>query len=236
MKNSQIIATSMPRSGTFAFAEFFKKMGVNAYNQRDTRNTTHKHFFNYTKNTYSFMQYNLDDPLDEVLDTVNQIGLPLDFASHKHYAVANWAVAEIMYLLSKKYPQIEWIIIIRNIQDVSNSLRRYLYKPNRMDKIDVDYLALTYISVYQFLLKQAKKMKRPPYLLSFNDMVNNRKSKELLGLFELPFDEQRKEKAKTHWSKKHNSLGEYSIHKVSYDLYQLADSIYYKLRNVCRNL
>jgi len=217
-------------------SEFFKHMGVNSYHQRHYRHPEHKHFFNYSRGERWIIQYNLDNPLDEVKSAVDKMQLPIDLPVDSHFFVSTWAIAEVIYLVSQRFPQIEWIITMRNIQDTSNSVRRYLWKPDRMDKVDVDFLALTYINIYQFILKQARKMTVPPYFLDFDDMVGNRKSKELLDLFGLEFNEKRQRIAEKVWRTKHNSYGEYKVNKVDIDYLILADELRNNLRKVCRCL
>jgi len=153
-----------------------------------------------------------------------------------HFFVSTWAAAEIMYLISQKYPQIEWIIVMRDIKRVANSIRRYIWKPRRMDKVDADFIAFTYINVYQFILKQVYRMKVKPYFLDFEDMVSGRKNNALFELFNIDATEKMVRDAQKHWLKKHNTVGEYTINQIDLGIVLFANDIRKNLMGVCRCL
>ena len=225
----RFVATGISRSGTFALHKFFESVGINSYHQRHYRHETHKHFFNYSRGERWVVQYDLDNPITKVVEAVEKMGLPADLPIDGHFFISTWAISEIMYLLSIKYPSIRWIILVRDIKDVANSLRRYVWKIENMPKLDIDYLGLIYINLYQFILKQAKKMNPSPYILHFNDMVRGKKDKQLLSLFNIHLDGSPSEI----WKTKYNTLGKYLVSSMNSDILKLNKSIQEELKKVC---
>jgi hypothetical protein len=227
----KIISVAVSRSGTLALYNFFAVYGVNSYHQRHYQDPKWSHSFNVSRSEIFFQQHILSNPPDNIKKIIDRMKLPVGGPPDDHFFVSTWAAGEGMYQISKKFPDIEWFIVIRDISDVCNSLRRFVNKKDGMSQIDVDYWAWLYLLKYHFYLKQAKEMETTPYLIKFDRMVKGEYDKFFLTLFGLDYD---KEKSNSIWNHKFNSLGDYNVDQVDPLIMQNYKKLKIDLERVCR--
>ena len=178
----KLINTGMARSATLCFAQFFKKQGINA---------THQGISGICGSEHKLFPYDLDNWPRNVINYLSnnkkfQYFLKKDMPTVE----SNWTTGWILYPIHKTYPEIQFSIIIRDIEQQANSLRVYRKRgaERRGNKYidDPNFFANKWLDYYRFVLEHLKRIKSEVFILHFHKYIAGEYNTFLRSLFDIP--------------------------------------------------
>jgi len=211
----RVINISTPRSGTMSIQRFGALLGVPSYHQHLSFTTKEAHL----------IPYNLDDWPEAVKEHLKKIEAKLP---NGNYLNSDWGVGWLMYPIHKTWPDIAWLITVRDPIENANSLRRIRHKTEPA-KYSVKFYGRNWHHYYEFITEQAKRMDPPPYCLEFDRLVKGEYIGFLCGLF----GKKENEQLRAHWAKKINSLGRYPVHALDASFLLDCHALRQRLKEVC---
>ena len=73
-------------------------------------------------------------------------------------------------------------------------------------------------------------------MLKFKTLINGGYNEKLMDFYNIPKTEENLGKAKKHWNRKHNSLGEYDVQEIREDILIRAVKTNKRLESICQPL
>lgn len=210
-----VFATGMPRTGTKSVSVFFGRAGIESHHQPNS----------LIVNERQLESYDLANPPNWLLERVNRKNYT------GNYVDSCWTNIYAFYLLERKFPEAEFLLLLRGVEAVSNSLKALReLRPNAAVR-PVSYYADAWLRGYEFVLRQIEIMKKP-FLLEFDQYVAGRYTDFLLSLFDVR-DGPSRMRAALSLKTKANYRGDYFVHPIDADRRASAEIIANRLRGVC---
>ena len=225
--NNRIINTATGRSGTMALALLGQLLEFPSHHQ-------HTSYAGKEGDCIPFDLNNWPTKVDKYLKKV-AAKLP-----QGDYFNSDWGVGWIMYPMHKTWPDIKWMITVRNPQDTANSLRRIRWK-HEAERIDVNYYGMFWHSYYSWILKQVMEMNPRPYYVDFDKLVSGEYDAAIYKLFGFDITDSlslnRLQKMRRHWTQKHNATrGIYPVHDLMPSLVKQCEELKTQLMVECKTL
>lgn len=236
-----VILVGAWRSGTMSMTLFFQTFGIDSYHEYTYLQLEGmKLHDNYTEDLYKIFPKKDIEFMENVTEPRFEASFRLSF---------------FMYSLSKKFPEIEWLLMMRDPKETCNSFKKLCNdtRKNQPDGIEkynkIENWVNCYTEIYLTIIRQVQLMDKKPKWLDFKKYTEGKYVKQLFELFDIPYTLENRMKAQYQLKKKINHCGEYELEDSylypqnyehfffkDYSIFEFPKQVTTILKNMCKEL
>lgn len=194
------IATGFPRMGSNSLYRFFEHACISSHHEPFAYCGDCDNWLNRPR----IREYDLDgEPPPSAAEFVELWPSNTKHFKTDTFFIADWNYSQILYAMQQAYPEIQWLIILRDPESQINSLRNYRKYPK------VRHILMKWLELWSFIIEQLHRMEPRPKYLEFEKMVEGYYDRRLLNHFPIEDKDLYVQAGQYTWKYKHNGGGEY---------------------------
>jgi len=100
-----------------------------------------------------------------------------------HFIHVSWIRSLMMYALSKTYPEVQFLIILRNPEDIIGAWFNIIGTTG--PEVTIRSYVQTVLNIYHFLWEQADLMEKKPIVMDYDKFIQGEYIKEIFNMFDI---------------------------------------------------